>query len=127
MRSRTGMPLFTYFAIVVPGLVGLLFLADAELGPPPPLKLSRETMLSLEKPKTHSVAILTVSESRWVAPNSDAADALARAAPPPVEPPKKVAKVVSHPKKKVARMSQPRGQTSQNMYAAYQTARTDVW
>lgn len=127
MRPRTGMPLITYFAVVVPALVGLLFLADAELGPPPPLKLSRESVLSLEKPKVRSIQILTVNESRWVAPDLAPAEAMAQAAPSPAEPLKKTAKAASVHKKKVARAPEPHEQAPSNRYAAYAPARRDVW
>jgi hypothetical protein len=99
------MPIFSYFAVIGPLLMGLLFLADAAYGPPEPLAISTQFAgLPAQYKAPPSIPILTVRES--LQPNmeqaaSSQAMALASAAPPaPDARKKKVAKVAAQNKAK---------------------------
>ncbi len=63
--SRIRMPLFAYCAVVAPALLGLLFAAEALLGPPGPMALSSDgpVLVKRQSAETDSVKILTVRDS----------------------------------------------------------------
>jgi hypothetical protein len=64
MRARVKVPVFAYFAVVTPALLGLLFAADAAIGPREPMKLAAAAPAALARvqPKTDAIQILTVRE-----------------------------------------------------------------
>ena len=87
------MPLLAYFTVVGSVLVGLLFVAEAQLGPPTSLSVSTNFYGVPQPWKPESVAILTVREApapqiakseaakTTVGQSAEAASALAKAAP----------------------------------------------
>src|SRR5579862_2271477 len=121
MRSRYGMPLFTYLAIVGPALVGLLYVADAHWGQPELPKLGAVTYTLADappdraRPKVSALPILTVTPAPMPtaadmasAEEASPADVPLAQATPVVEPLKEEAKVVKPRKKKIARAHAPR-------------------
>ena len=78
------MPIFRYFAVVAPLLVGLLYLAEAQL-PPPPERLTNSTSFyGLPQPTPARAAATTLTVS-W-APAPDMSSPLVLAAAPSPEP-----------------------------------------
>ena len=78
------MPIFRYFAVVASLLVGLLYLAEAQL-PPPPERLTNSTSFyGLPQPVPVRAAATTLTVT-W-APEPDMASPLVLAAAPPPEP-----------------------------------------
>jgi hypothetical protein len=65
MRARVTVPLLGYFVVVTPALLGLLFAAEAAIGPLEPIKLSTpapEVLIKRHQRKADSIQILTVRE-----------------------------------------------------------------
>ncbi len=78
------MPILRYFAVVVPLLVGLLYLAEAKL-PPPPERLNNSTAFyGLPQPVPARAAATTLTVT-W-APEPDMSSPLVLAAAPPPDP-----------------------------------------
>lgn len=107
------MPLLAYFGLVGSILIGLLYVAEAQLGPPPPLVGLSTNFHGLPAPyKVASTRILTVRD----APAPPIAEE--KVAQPAVTPPAPVqtTKIVVRPKaKKVAKA--PRQNAGQNIFA----------
>lgn len=108
------MPVLAYFGVVGSLLLGLLYLAEAKLGPPTALAVSTE-FHGLPAPwkSKNSVQILTARNAP--APDMPAARAAEPAAPPALEPPKKTRHAGVPKKKKTARAAPQDG--SRNRYA----------
>jgi hypothetical protein len=64
VASRIRMPLFAYAAVVAPALLGLLYAAEAMMGPPGAMPLSSEApvLAKRESARTDGVQVLTVRE-----------------------------------------------------------------
>jgi hypothetical protein len=62
--SRIRMPLFTYALVVAPALLGLLYAAEAVMGPPGAMPLASEApvLAKRESARADAVQVLTVSE-----------------------------------------------------------------
>ena len=78
------MPIFRYFAVVAPLLVGLLYLAEAQL-PSPPERLTNSTSFYGLPQPTPARAAATSLTVTW-APEPDMASPLVLAAAPPPDP-----------------------------------------
>jgi hypothetical protein len=65
MRARVTVPLLGYFVVVTPALLGLLFAAEAAIGPLEPMRISTPAPAALIKQpsrKADSIQVLTVRE-----------------------------------------------------------------
>jgi hypothetical protein len=78
------MPILRYFAVVIPLLVGLLYLAEAKLQPPPE-RLNNSTAFHGLLQPTPARAAATTMAVTW-APEPDMTSPLVLAAAPPAEP-----------------------------------------
>jgi hypothetical protein len=116
------MPLLAYFAVVGSVLLGLLFVAEAQLGPPHALTITTDFHgLPVRWQAPPTMAVLTVIEG--LAPNMagiDAQEAMASAVPPPTATPTtKVAKKAERTRKATRqharKVDRPHG--SRNPYA----------
>ena len=99
------MPIFRYFAVVAPLLIGLLYLAEAQL-PPPPERLTNSTSfygLPQPVPARAAATSLTVT---W-APEPDMASPLVLAAAPPPEPAATASIANATPEAKLALAAKP--------------------
>ena len=64
-RPRVRMPLFSYFAVVTPCLIGVLFIAPAAYAPPPPMRVAAPIRLPGSEIRVvdTSMPILTIREA----------------------------------------------------------------
>ena len=116
------MPLLAYFVGVGTVLVGLLFVAEAQLGPAKPLSVA-SNFYGLPAPyKAQSTAILTVRD----APAPELSQAMAAATPAASNPPLKIhVTKMPTPKKKVVRAPT---NPNRNLFAATGAGNTHrVW
>lgn len=109
-RQRVRVPVFGYFAVVAPVLLGFLALAEAVMGPPPPMPASANAPVLFKKQVAAdaSVQVLTVPAPIPVPASEITTGSIPRITVTPSEASRSAPRQVHEPvKKKVAKPARP--------------------
>jgi hypothetical protein len=109
-RQRVRVPVFGYFAVVAPVLLGFLVLAEAVMGPPPPMPASANAPILFKKQVAAdaSVRVLTVQPPIPVPASEITTGSVAQITVTPSEASRSAARQMHEPvKKKVAKSARP--------------------